>query len=147
MSLLKQISDDLIKAQKARDELTVSVLRMLNAAIKNAEIALRPKQLEEVDIAEIISKEMKKLKDSWQDFTAAARTDLIDKIEKEIKIVEQYLPTQMSADEIKAVVQKTIAEMQATIKDLGKVIGKLSKELKGKADGSTIAQMVKELLK
>ena len=147
MSLREKISKDLIAAQKAKDELVVSVLRMLNAAIKNAEIALRPKQLEEADVEEIISKEMKKLKDSWQDFTAAARADLISKIEKEIKIVEQYLPKQMSVDEIKAVVSKTIAEMQATVKDLGKVMGKLSKELKGKADGSIIAQAVKELLK
>ena len=147
MSLLKKIAEDLIKAQKAKDEIVVSVLRMLNAAIKNAEIALRPKQLGEIDVEEIISKEMKKLKDSWQDFTAAARADLISKIEKEIKIVEQYLPKQMSADEINAVVSKTIAEMQATVKDLGKVMGKLSKELKGKADGSIIAQAVKELLK
>ena len=145
--MLKKIAEDLIKAQKAKDEIVVSVLRMLNAAIKNAEIALRPKQLGEIDVEEIISKEMKKLKDSWQDFTAAARADLISKIEKEIKIVEQYLPKQMSADEINAVVSKTIAEMQATVKDLGKVMGKLSKELKGKADGSIIAQAVKELLK
>ena len=87
MSLLKKISEDLIKAQKAKDELVVSVLRMLNAAIKNAEIALRPKQLEEIDVEEIVSKEMKKLKDSWQDFKAATRADLVEKIEKEIKIV------------------------------------------------------------
>lgn len=147
MSLLEKIAEDLIKAQKAKDELVVSVLRMMNAAIKNAEIALRPKKLEEADISEIISKEMKKLKDSWQDFKAAARVDLVEKVEKEIKIMEQYLPKQMSADEIKSVVEKTIKEMQATLKDLGKVMGRLSKELKGKADGGIIAQLVKELLK
>lgn len=147
MSLREKIAADLVKAQKAKDELTISVLRMLTAAIKNAEIALRPKILEEGDVESLISKEMKKLKDSWQDFKTAAREDLIAKIEKEITIVEGYLPKQMSVDEVRDIVKKTIAEMKATVADLGKVMGRLSKELKGKADGGIIAQVVKELLK
>ena len=147
MSLLKQIAEDLIKAQKLKDELVVSVLRMLNAAIKNAEISLRPKPLEEADMTSVISKEMKKLRDSLEDFKKAARQDLADKVEQEIKIIEKYLPEQMSREQVKEVVEKTIAEMQATAKDIGKVMGKLTKDLKGKAESSTIAQMVKDLLK
>ncbi len=147
MSLRETISQDLIKAQKAKDALTVSVLRMLNAAIKNVEISLRPKNLEEADVQNVIVKEMKKLRDSWQDFKVAARQDLIDQAEKEIKIVESYLPKQLGSDEIKAAVSKVIADMAATAKDFGKVMGAVTKELKGQAEGTAIAQAVKELLK
>src|SRR3989344_8626249 len=114
MSLLKQIAEDLIKAQKLKDELVVSVLRMLNAAIKNAEISLRPKPLEEADMISVISKEMKKLRDSLEDFKKAARQDLADKVEQEIKIIEKYLPKMMSEAEIRKVISKTITELKAT---------------------------------
>lgn len=147
MSLLKQISEDLVKAQKLKDELVVSVLRMLNAGIKNMEIALRPKPIEEADMTSVISKEMKKLRDSLEDFKKAARQDLVDKVEQEIKIIEKYLPRMMSEEEVRLAVSKVIAELKATATDFGKVMGAVGKELKGKAEGSVIAQVVKELLK
>lgn len=147
MSLLKQISEDLLVAQRAKDEMVLNALRMLNAAIKNAEIALRPKKIEEPEIIEVIAKEMKKLKDSLADFTKAARHDLVGKTEKEIKILEKYLPKMMSEEEIKSAVIKTISDLKATVADFGKVMGALNKELKGKAEGSVIAKWAKELLK
>lgn len=147
MTLREKIAQDLVVAQKAKNELVVSVLRLLNAAIKNVEIARRPSLLEEADLSDVINKEMKKLRDSLVDFQKAARQDLVDKVQQEIKIVEKYLPQMMSEEEVKQAVQKTIVELQATAADFGKVMGALSKELKGKAEGSVIAKWTKNLLK
>ena len=137
---------DLKNCMKEKLELRKNVIQMIRAAILQVE---KDKQIELTDeqIIEIIAKEAKKRRDSLADYEKSGRTDLIEQIKKEISIVEEYLPKQLSKEEVKVIVKEVITETNATsIKDMGKVM-KLAKEKIGAAsDGRTINEVVKELL-
>lgn len=137
---------DLKNCMKEKLELRKNVIQMIRAAILQVE---KDKQIELTDeqIIEIIAKEAKKRRDSLADYEKSGRTDLIEQIKKEISIVEEYLPKQLSKEEVKVIVKEVITETNATsIKDMGKVM-KLAKEKIGVAsDGRTINEVVKELL-
>lgn len=131
-----------------RDKLVIrkNVIQMVRAAILQVE---KDKQVELNDdqIIEIIAKESKKRKDSLSDYERSGRTDLIDQINEEIKILAEYLPEQLSKEELEKIIEEIIAKENATtIKDMGKVM-KAAKEVVGaKADGKTINEIVKEKL-
>ncbi|MBU1915763.1 GatB/YqeY domain-containing protein, partial [Patescibacteria group bacterium] len=125
----------------------VSALRMLRAALKNAEIDKRSK-LEETEVLDIVGKEMKKIKDSLESFKLGGREDLSEKAEKEIKILEQYLPEQLSDQELSELVKSKILELgEVTPADFGRVMSEVMKVAKGKAEGNKISALVKEHLK
>jgi len=146
-SALKQkLTDDLKQAMRGGDTVKRSVIRLLMAAIKNAEIA-RQKALEDGDILGIIAKEIRQRKESIEAFKQGDRPELAAKEEAEMAILEQYMPAQMSRDEIVAEAQKVIKEVGAeSIRDKGKVMPQLIAKLKGKADGREINEVVTELL-
>ena len=146
-SALKQkLTDDLKQAMKAGDTLKRSVLRLVLAAVKNAEIA-KQKALEDGDILGIIAKEIKQRKESIEAFKSGNRPDLAANEEAEMAILEAYMPAQMSRDEIVAEARQVIEEVGAGgISDKGKVMPKLIAALKGKADGREINEVVTELL-
>jgi uncharacterized protein YqeY len=149
MSLVDKIKEEFQKAMAAKDELKVSTLRMLRAAIQNLEIDLRAKKKEmtEESILEVISREVKRRKESIEAFIKGLRQDLADKELKELEILLSYLPEQLSDEKIREVVQKKIKEIDAIgPSDFGKVMGQVSKETKGKADGNRVSQIVKEEL-
>lgn len=146
MSVLAQLTEDMKTAMKAKDKETLGTVRMLKSALQNEQIKLGHDLDDEEELL-IIAREMKQRRDSLAEFKAAGREDLVEQLEGEIKVVANYMPAQMSADEIKQVVAETIAEVGATSKaDFGKVMGALMPKVKGKADGKVVNETVKSLL-
>ncbi|MFZ3089316.1 MAG: GatB/YqeY domain-containing protein [Nitrospirota bacterium] len=149
MSLQEQLVNDMKEAMKARDEVKVSTIRMLRAAIKNKEIEKggTSYKLSDKEIIDVIITAIKQRKDSIEQFTKGNRNDLAEKEKKEAEILQGYLPPQMSEDEIKAEVKKAIAETGAVSqKDMGKVMKALMPKVAGKADGAVVNRLVKELI-
>lgn len=149
MSLIDKINEEFKKAMALKDELKVSTLRMLKAGIQNLEIELRAKrkELNDESVLEVVSREVKRRKESIEAFVKGLRQDLADKERKELEILLSYLPAQLSDDQLREIVQKKIKEIGATSPaDFGKVMGPVAKETKGKADGNRLSQIVKEEL-
>jgi uncharacterized protein YqeY len=146
-SALKQkLADDLKQAMRGGDKVKRSAIRMAMAAIKNAEIA-RQAVLEDGDILGVIAKEVRQRKESIEAFKQGGRPELAAIEEAEMAVLEQYLPQQMSRDEITAEARRVIEEVGAeSIRDKGKVMPLLIAKLKGKADGRDINEVVTELL-
>lgn len=146
MTLQEKIEENLISAMKEKDEEKVSTLRMLKSAIKNKEIE-KKSDLDESDIIQIIQSQIKSRQDSIELYKQGERAELADKEQKEIAILKEYLPEQMSEEEIRSKVQEAIQKTGATeIKDMGKVMGILMAEIRGKANASLVSNITKEEL-
>lgn len=146
MSLLERLNTDIKQAMKDKDKEKLSVLRMVKSAIQNESIK-HGRDLSEEEELTVLSRELKQRKDSLQEFDKAGREDLVHKLQGEIAIVEHYMPEQLSEDELSAIVQQTIADVDATSKaDMGKVMGALMPKVKGKADGSLVNKLVQQHL-
>ena len=146
VSLKERLNSDLKQAMKSGDNLRRSVIRLLLAAIKNAEIAKRA-DLEEGDILGIVAKESRQRQESIDAFKQGNRQDLVAKEEAELDILTEYLPQQMSREEIIEATRQVIEEVGAQGPgDKGKVMPKLIAQLKGRADGREINAIVTELL-
>jgi len=146
-ALLKQkLAEDLKQALKSGDKVKRSVLRLVLAAIKNAEIA-RQVTLDDADILGVIAKEARQRRESIEAFTQGDRQDLVAQEEAELAILNQYLPQQMTREEIIVEARRVIDEVGAQGPgDKGKVMPKLIAQLKGRADGREINAVVTELL-
>ncbi len=146
MSLLDTLKSDMIKAMKARDKDTLSVVRMLKAAVQNEQIEVGHDLTPDEEIG-VLNREYKQRKESLAEFKKAGRDDLIAKTQAEMKVVENYLPKQLSDEEVKAKVEEIIKQLNASsMKDFGKVMGASMKALKGQADGQLVNKTVKSLL-
>ena len=146
MSLLTTLNDDIKTAMKSKNKDTLSVLRMLKAAIQNEQIKAG-RDLNGEEELTVLSREMKQRRDSLSEFEKAGRDDLADKVKIEITIVEKYMPKQLSEEEIRQIVQTAIDQTGATSpKEFGKVMGAVMPKVKGKADGNQVNAIVKELL-
>jgi len=144
--LKRKLTDDLKQALREGDKVRRSAIRLVMAAIKNAEIA-RQASLEDTDILGVIAKEVRQRKESIEAFKQGNRQDLVAQEEAELAILEQYLPRQMTREEIMAEAHRVIAEVGAQgLSDKGKVMPQLIAQLKGKADGREINEVVTELL-
>ena len=139
---------DLKAAMLAKDEAALRSLRAIKAAILLAKTSEGGGgELKEDDEIKLLQKLVKSRKDSLEIFQQQNRADLAKKEEEEIAVIEKFLPKQMSADEVKAELQKIIAAVGASSPaDMSKVMGAATKQLAGKADGKTISALVKELL-
>lgn len=149
MDLLKKINEDLVVSMKSRaDELKVSTLRMMKSSIKNAEIAKRGKgELTEEDILGVLSTMVKQRKESVEQYLKANRNDLAEKENKEISIIQAYLPEQLSPENVDEIIKSTIQEAGITgMKDMGRLMKELMPKIKGKADGKLVSQRAKEIL-
>lgn len=146
MSILERIDADLKEAMKAKNEVTLSTLRMARSALKNKQIDLRVESLPEAEAESVVRTMVKQYRDALADFMNAGRQDLADKQRKEIEILETYLPAAMPAEELEAICKRIITEQNATQKDMGKIIGLIMKEAKGRADGNAVRQTVERLL-
>ena len=146
-----KINADLKEAMKAGQKDRVGTLRLINAAIKSADIDARPSGKDKITDAEILSvlaKMVKQRRDSIEQFTAGGRQDLADKEAAEIALIEVYLPKQMSEAEAKAAIAAAIEETGAAgPKDMGKVMGALKAKYAGQMDFGKASGLVKELLK
>ncbi len=136
----------MITAMKAKDKERLSTIRMLKSALQTEQINKGDELTEEEELT-VLAREKKQRVESLSEFKSAGRKDLIDKLDKEISIVDHYLPEQLSEDEIRKIVQDAIAQTQASsMKDMGKVMGALMPKTKGKADGALVSSIVKEEL-
>ena len=146
MTLSEKIRKDMLDAVKAKDVVKIDILKMVIASLKNAELE-KGKELDEKEQESILRKEAKKLKDAYEEYVKAGREDLAQKEKDQLNILEAYLPKLMSDSEIKSFVIKKVEEMDAQgSKDTGKVMGIVMKELHGKADGTLVNNIVKEVL-
>jgi len=142
----QKLQDDLKHALKSGDKIRLAVLRMALTGVKNAEIEQR-NSLSEGEVLAVIAKEAKRRKESIEAFEKGNRQDLVAQEKAELAILQEYLPQQMSRDEITVEARKVITETGANSqKDKGKVMSKLVNQLKGKADGQQISEVVSELL-
>jgi len=146
VDLNQKLTGDLRQALRAKDKIRCLVIRLVMSAIKNAEIA-RGTTLNDADILGIIAKEARQRHESIDAFKQGNRQDLVAQEEAELAIINEYLPPQMTRDEIVAEARRVIEEVGAQgISDKGKVMPMLIAELKGKADGREINAVVTELL-
>jgi uncharacterized protein YqeY len=146
MSLSERLNEDMKQAMKNQEKFKLSVIRMVRSTIKNVEIDQR-KTLDDNEVLDILSREIKQRKDSLQEFEKAGRSDLADPLKLEIAIIAEYMPQQLSDDEVKTIVQQTIQEVGASSKaDMGKVMGALMPKVKGRADGKLVNQLVQQFL-
>jgi len=136
--LNERIDADLKEAMKAKNEAVLSTLRLARTALKNKQIDLMGKEMGEEETVAVLRTMVKQYKDALSDFESAGRTDLAEKQKAEIEILERYLPAAMTEVEIEKIVTSVIAEMQATPKDMGKVMGAVMKQINGRADGNTV---------
>jgi len=144
--LKQKLTDDLKQAMKDGDKVRRSVIRLVLAAVKNAEIA-RQATLEDGDILGIIAKEVRQRQESIEAFKQGNRPELVAQEEAEMAVLKGYLPQQMTRDEIIVAARKVIEEVGAQEpRDKGKVMPKLIAQLKGRADGREINAVVTELL-
>jgi len=147
MDLNKQLVQDMKEAMKDKDKTRLSVIRMLRAALQNEAIAKGVESLSEEDAMMIVSRQVKQMQESLEEFKAANRDDLIEKTEAELAVIEQYMPEQLTEAEIEEIVKKAITSTGAkTKRDFGKVMGTVMPQVRGKADGSIVQQIVQRLL-
>ncbi|OIO80672.1 MAG: aspartyl-tRNA amidotransferase [Candidatus Omnitrophica bacterium CG12_big_fil_rev_8_21_14_0_65_43_15] len=145
--LQDKINKDLIDAMKSGDAVKVSTLRMLNSAFKNIIIAKKLQKLEDTDVIDVISKQVKQRAESIDQFKKGNRQDLVDKETKELDILKTYLPEQMGEEELTKLAQDTIKEVGATGKqDMGKVMKAIMPKAKGRCDSKLLSEIVGKCL-
>lgn len=143
----EKIVEDLKAAMKEKDETKLIAIRMLKSAIQNKAIEKKVKSLSDEDILDLIQKQIKQRRDSIELFEKGGRQDLIAKETREIEILQQYLPKQLSSDELKKIISDAIKTVGATsAADMGKIMKEVMPKIKGKADGKEVNRVVSELL-
>lgn len=146
MSLYQKLNEDLKQAMKDRNSETLEVLRLLISSLKNTAIETR-EEITDADVLAAVKRDVKKLQDALKDFTSAARQDLIEKTNSEINILKEYLPPEMTDEELKGKVKKIIEKEGKDEKDFGKLMGMVMKEIAGQADGNRVRTMVQSMVK
>ncbi len=149
MKLLQQIKQDLTLSLKNGNREKALVLRTLLSEIHNAQIKVgKDKELSDEDIINVLTKEVKKRKDAFAIYTSAKEQEKAQVEKQELEIISTYLPQQLSRKEIVALVRKAIKETHATgIQDIGKVMGAVMKEARGRADGKLVKELAEQELK
>lgn len=146
MGLSERLMEDLKEALRNRQEVRVSAIRMARAAITNETIA-KGRPLEESEIHAVIAKQIKQRRESIEEFKKGNRPDLVAREQEELEILQSYLPQQMSREEIAQAARSTIQQVGAKgPNDFGKVMSKLAPQLRGRAEGQVVAEVVRELL-
>ena len=146
MTLSEKIRNDMLIALKEKNSVKVEIFKMVLASLKNAEIE-NGKELDANSQEQIVRKEVKKLRDAFEQFTENGREDLAKKEKEQLDILEIYLPKQMDEAEVRLFVEEKAKELGAeSMRDIGKVMGVVMKELQGKADGGMVNNIVKDVL-
>lgn len=149
MSLREDLVKQMNEAAKAQDKPRLGALRNILAAVKNKEIALkkRAEGLSDEEVIAVIKTMVRQCLDSVEQFKTGGRQDLVDKEEAELKILQSFLPPQLSRDEIKGVVSEIVKNLNASgQKDMGRVMKEVMPRVQGKADGKLVNEAVKEVL-
>ena len=146
MTMLEELNQDMKTAMKAKDRENLTTIRMLKSALQLEQIN-KGEELTEDEELTVLSREKKQRVESLNEFKAAGREDLVEKLVKEFSIVDRYLPEQLSEDEVTQIVHDAIEQTGAdSMKDMGKVMGAVLPKVKGKADGSLVSSIVKKEL-
>jgi hypothetical protein len=147
VELREKIMADVKSAMVSKDTVKLNTLRFLQSAIKNKEIELRPTPISLEDVMGVIRKIVKQRKESIEQFQTAGRTDLVEQESAELKVMESYLPAQMSKEQIEAIVTEVIAALGAkTIKEMGSVMKEAQARTAGLADGKLMSEIIKSKL-
>tara|TARA_B000000565_G_scaffold40248_1_gene26783 strand:- start:81 stop:536 length:456 start_codon:yes stop_codon:yes gene_type:complete len=150
MSLKKQIEDNLNEALKAKDKKTYPTLRLIVSAIKDVEIAGRSKgqkDIKDSDIIALLKKMIKQRNESCEVYKKAGRTELLENENREIEVINKFLPNQLSEEETKKICEETIKSVNATsMKDMGKIMGVLKSKHADSLDFSKVSSILKGLL-
>lgn len=142
MPLKDQLMEDMKNAMRAKDSVRLGVIRFLRSEIKNVEIDHGDQDDE--GVLKIIARQVKSMKDANSEYVKGGREDLVEDNNTKISILEEYLPKQLSDEELETIVKKVIDAAEE--KNMGKIIGQVVKEVSGKADGGRVSQMVRKLL-
>ena len=146
MKFNEKLEQEMVAAAKARDRLRLSALRLIKTALHNREIDLK-RELNEEEFLQLLATMVKQRRDSIEQFAKGNRADLVEKEESELRIIQEFMPSQMSEEEIGEEIKKVVGEVGATsVKDMGKVMKALMPRLTGRADGKTVGEKVKQML-
>ena len=146
--LQPQIEEELIKALKAKEDDKVNTLRYLKSALQNQAIDFKKKELTDEEVGEVVTAEVKKHRESIAEFKKGGRQDLVDQEQKELSILEKYRPKQLDQEELSKIIDQAISETGASGEaDMGKVMGAVMPQVKGKADGGLVAKLVSQKLR
>jgi uncharacterized protein YqeY len=144
--LQERVDAALVVAMKGREAVRVSTLRMVRSALQNREIEQRA-PLAEDDVLQVLATQAKQRRESIEQFRAGGREDLASREEAELAILQEFLPREMNTEELRDVVETAVAEVGAGgPKDLGRVMGVLMPQLRGRADGGVVSRLVREVL-
>ena len=147
MTLKEKLLEDLKSSMKNKDTVRKNAITMIRAAIKQKEVDERV-ELRDEDIVDIISKQLKEKRNVIEDFKKANRQDLVELTEREIEVLLEYMPKQLTDEELEEIVRQTIEDVNATsAKDIGLVMKSVMPKVKGKADGERVNKIVRQLLK
>ena len=143
MELVKKLDEDIISAMKEKNTVKLNTLRGVKAAMKQANIDKKIEISDEL-LIDVVSKEIKTRNESIKEFEKGARFDLVDKTKEEISFIEIYLPEQLSESELNEIIDKVFAEVNPSgMSDMGKVMGKVTPLVKGKADMGLVSSIIK----
>lgn len=142
--VLNQIEQDIVEAMKKGESEVMNTLRMVKSAVKNEQINQRDKEFTDNDVVAVVKREVKKRKDSIEQFTAAGRAELADKEKQEIAMLEKYMPEQMSEEEISGIIDAVLSENNT--EDFGALMKAVMSKTQGAADGSVVSRLVRAKL-
>lgn len=146
MTLKQKLQEDLKTSMKNKDTLRKSVITLIRSSIKQVEVDKRI-ELNDDDVIDIISKQLKQRNDSLEQFLDAGREDLVEETRSEIEVLKEYLPQQLSEEELNEIVIATISEVGATsMKDMKQIMSSIMPKVKGRADGKLINELVRKNL-
>ncbi|OWZ83055.1 GatB/YqeY domain-containing protein [Natranaerobius trueperi] len=146
MEIAQRLQQDMKEAMKKKDKFRLSVIRMIRSELQNQEIN-NSEVLSEEDIIEILIKERKKRSDSLKEYQQAGKEDTVRDLEKEIDILDEYLPEQLSDEELESIIKDAIDKVGAkSLKEMGQVMKVVMPNVKGRADGKRVNNLVKQLL-
>jgi uncharacterized protein len=146
MGIYEKINQEMISAAKEKDKLRLSTVRLIKTALHNREIDMK-RPLNDEESLQLLSSMVKQRRDSIEQFSQGGRKDLVDKEEAELKVIQTFMPEQLSDEDIDKEIEKSIQETGAiSIKDMGKVMKILMQRLTGKADGKLVGEKVKARL-
>ncbi len=147
MTMKTRLEDDLKQAMRSRDSARRDVIRYLRSEIRNQEIKVQ-EDLDDDGVVQVLSRQAQQRRDSIEAFTEANRTDLVDKEQAELEIILEYMPQQMTSDEIASLVREVVAEVGASGPgDMGKVMSQIMPKVRGRAEGREVSSIVMETLR
>jgi hypothetical protein len=146
MTFKTKIDQDMLVAAKAKDKAALSALRLIKAALHNREIDLK-RELEDAEFIQVLSGMVKQRRDSIEQFAKGGRTDLVEKEEADLKIIQAFMPQPLSQEEVLLEIRKAVDETGAlSVRDMGKVMKALMPKLTGRVDGKLLSEKVKAVL-